>query len=76
MKPSERKALFNTLDIIAKIDYNIWIIESIPGFTDLSGDEKNKMAINRLRSNIRYKKMLGYDTKNEQKTINEIKKLL
>ena len=76
MKPSERKALFNTLDIIAKIDYNIWIIEEIPGFTDLSGDEKNKMAINRLRSNIRYKKMLGYETKNEQKTINELKKLL
>lgn len=76
MNTSERKALFNTLDIIAKIDYNIWMIDLIPAFNDLSEYKKNKMAISRLRSNIRYKKMLGYDTKNDQKTINELKKLL
>lgn len=76
MKNTDRKALFNTLEVIEKIDWNYFVISQISNSTDMTGDDKNKAVINRFRSIIRYKKMLGYDTKTDSQVIKEIKKLL
>lgn len=69
-----KNAIFNTLDIICQIDYNYFILSEIEaGNLVLTDKEKRKCIMGHLRSIIRNKKKLGYDTTADEKTHKEIK---
>ena len=68
-----RNPLFNTLDIIAQIDYNYFMISEISISKTLTAVEIRKYSMGHLRSIIRNKKKLGYDTSHDEKTHSQIK---
>lgn len=68
-----RQGIINTLDIMVKIDYNTFLIEEMSKSETMTKDEIFKFSVSRLRSNIRYKKILGYDVSNELTAIKQLR---
>ena len=69
-----RNPIFNTLDVISQIDYNLWQLDEISKSKTLTPFEIRKYSMGHLRSIIRNKKNLGYDTAQDEATHREIKK--
>lgn len=68
-----KNPVFNTLDVISQIDYNLWQLDEISKSKTLKAVEVRKYSMGHLRSIIRNKKKLGYDTSKDEQMHKEIK---
>lgn len=70
------KGIFDTLDIIAQIDYNYFMLSEIEkNEKNWSEKERRKWSMGHLRSIIRNKKKLGYDTSIDEQAHTKVKAL-
>ncbi len=69
-----KNSIFDTLDIIAQIDYNYFMLSEIAKSETLTALEVRKYSMGHLRSIIRNKKKLGYDTSLDEAKHAEVKK--
>jgi len=68
-----RNALFNTLDVMADIDWHYFVLGNIAESKDMTAKEIRRHSFNHLRAIIKRKALLGYDTTPDQKAYDDLK---